>query len=763
MVAPNSPKSADTKKQKQTQHGQTTPESRSEDRGLVASILDRGETAHFRVEGMWCPNCATNIEASLRNEPGIKKATISFAGEQGRVEYDPDEADLESALAHLKGLGYQAHLTTDLDNREAERQQERMLLQLIAAAGFGMQVMLIYLVQLYPLYASGAFDTENVRNLQYVVWVLATPALFVGGFSFLLGAWRSLRAGNVGMDTLVSLGTLSAYSYSVYVTLTGGGEVYFDSVVMITMFIMLGRYLEKIGGARARKDIRHLLKLRPDKAWQRIDDEWQEVRASKLVPGDRILVRPGERVSADAEILEGSAALDESLLTGESTPVEKSAGDTVYAGTIVTDDALICRVTRAGEETRLAQITQVVEETLNTKPPIQRLADRASGIFAFGIVGTAILTFLGWWLSGTSPSQALLTAVAVLVVACPCALGLATPLAVAITLGRTAQQGILVRNPTVLETAAKVGRIVFDKTGTLTRGRLSVVSASVDPQTELSEEDLLCLAAGVEQYSEHPVARAIVDSCSQSRPQAEKFEVARGLGVSAHVDGRIQERVRVGSSRYLEGTEQSPLIDQAQERAERGETVVWIGWKEVTAGFIALRDEPEPTASDALRQLEERGITTVMLSGDDPRTAEAIASELGLSDYAGSTAPNEKAERIKEWQESGETVAMIGDGVNDAPALAQADLSITTASGTDVAGETSDVVLTRSDLTLIPWLIDLSRHAGRTIRENLGWAFAYNLMAVPLAAFGVISPVIAAGAMATSSLLVVGNSLRLRG
>ena len=763
MAAAHNAGESQEKEQKQGEGERTEPKAKAKRRSLAESILDPGETAHFKVEGMYCPDCATNIEASLRNEPGIKDATISFAGEQGRVEYDPDEADLDSALDNLKGLGYEAHLTTDLENRKVERQQEGMFLRLIVAAGFGMQVMLLYLVQLYPLYASGAFDTQNVRNLQYVVWVLTTPALFIGGSSFLLGAWRSLRAGKAGMNTLVSLGTLSAYSYSVYVTLTGGGEAYFDSVVMITVFIMFGRYLEKIGGAQARKDIRHLLKLRPDKAWKRIDDEWQEVRASKLRPGDPILVRPGERVPADAEILEGEAAVDESLLTGESTPVDKGAGDRVYAGTVVTDDALIGRVTRAGEETRLAQITQVVEETLNTKPPIQRLADKASAYFAFGIVGTAVLTFLGWWLSGTSASQALLTAVAVLVVACPCALGLATPLALAVTLGRTAQQGILVRNPTALETAAQVKRIVFDKTGTLTRGRLSVVGTDVDPQTELSEEDLLCLAAGVEQYSEHPVARAIVDSCSQSRPETSDFEVARGLGVSADVDGKVQERVRVGSLRHLEGVDQSPLTDGARKHAERGETVVWVGWEGRAAGFIALRDEPHPTASEALRQLKDKHIKTVMLSGDNPRTVAAIANDLGVSDYGGDIAPTEKAERIKEWQEDGETVAMIGDGVNDAPALAQADLSITTAGGTDVAGETSDMVLTRSDLTLIPWLIELSDRTGRIIRENLGWAFAYNLVAVPLAAFGVISPVIAAGAMASSSLLVVGNSLRLRG
>ncbi|MEJ2734395.1 MAG: cation-translocating P-type ATPase [Anaerolineae bacterium] len=726
-------------------------------------ILRPSETAHFAVKGMYCAGCASAAQEVLRRQQGVKSADVNFASERGRIEYDPEQVDLPAVLHKLDRLGYQARLLSDPREQKAERQQERLLIQLIVAAAFGMQVMLLYLVQLYPRYAAGEFDQPDVRNLQYLVWALATPILLVGGWSFLRGAWRALMARTASMDTLVALGTLSAYSYSVYATLSGGGEAYFDSVAMITVFILLGRYLEKIGGRQARKDIRHLLQLQPNKAWRREDEDWQEVRASTLAEDDTILVKPGERVPADASVMEGEAAVDESLLTGESAPVNKSPGDGLLAGAVVTDEALVARVTRPAEEGRLAQITDLVEQTLNTKPPIQRLADRASAYFAFGILGAALLTFAGWWfLAGQPPAQALLTAVAVLVVACPCALGLATPLALAITLGRTSREGILVRNPVALETAATVGRIVLDKTGTLTQGKLSVVATAVPDGSDRSADELLCLAAAVEQYSEHPVARAIVRACPQSPSRAEGFKVTRGQGASAQPVGSNGGRLKVGSARFLAVDGDSSLNGQARARADQGETVVWVGMEDTLAGFVALRDESDPTAKAALRQLAEEGVRAVMLSGDSSRTTEAIAAELGLEEYEGETLPREKAERIKAWQETGEKVAMAGDGVNDAPALAQADLSITAAGGTDVAGETSDVVLTRHDLTLIPSFIRLSRRARRIIRENLGWAFAYNLVAVPLAALGIISPVIAAAAMATSSLLVVGNSLRLR-
>ena len=723
-------------------------------------ILDRGETAYFSIDGMNCAGCAVAAEQVLRQTPGIKDADVSFAAERGRIRYDPRQTDLQVVWQDLGRLGYRAHLLNDPGQRQADKQQEGTLIQLIVAFAFGMQVMLLYIVQLYPLYAAGEFDTDQVRRLQYLVWLLATPALFIGGYSILRGAWRALRARTATMDTLVALGTLSAYSYSVYITLAGGGEVYFDSVVMITMFIMLGRYLESLGGSRARKDIRKLLQLQPDQARRQEDGSWQEVPAARLQVGDTILVRPGERIPADAEIVEGSGALDEAMLTGESHPVDKGAGDLIFAGTILLDTAFTAVVQRPPGETRLAQITHLVEHTLAEKPPIQRLADRASAYFAVGILIAALMTLAGWLLTGHALNEALLAAVAVLVVACPCALGLATPLAIAVTLGQTTQSGILVRNTAALETAAQMERMVFDKTGTLTQGNMSVVQTVVTAGME--PDELLCLAASVEQFSEHPVARAIDAAYSGELLPATHFTAVRGQGTSAVINENGHERVLVGSEQYLSVQDQEPLRETADAHSRRGETVIWVGQPDGLAGFIALRDAPNPTSEAALDQLHALDIKLTLLSGDNPQTTAAIAAELGLDDYEGAMQPSDKAARISSWQEAGEKVAMVGDGVNDAPALAGADLSFTVAGGTDVAGETSDVILTQPDLTLVPLFITQSRRTRRIILENLGWAFAYNLIAVPLAAFGIISPIIAALAMAGSSLLVVGNSLRLR-
>jgi heavy metal translocating P-type ATPase len=724
-------------------------------------VLDRGETAYFTMDGMWCAGCAVAAERVLRQQPGIKDADVSFAAERGRIRYDPAQTDLPALWQDLDRLGYQARLLSDPGQRQADKQQERTLLQLIVAFAFGMQVMLLYIVQLYPLYAAGDFNTDQVRRLQYLVWLLATPVLFIGGYSILRGAWRALRAKTATMDTLVALGTVAAYSYSVYITLTGSGEVYFDSVAMIIMFIMLGRYLESLGGSRARKDIRQLLQLQPNQArWQQ-DGSWQDIPAAQLQPGDIILVRPGERVPADAKITEGSGALDEAVLTGESNPVDKSAGESIFAGTILLDSAVTAVVQRSQDDTRLAQITHLVEQTLASKPPIQRLADRASAYFAVGILVAALVTWAGWLLTGHSMNQALLAAVAVLVVACPCALGLATPLALTVTLGRTTQAGILVRNVEALETAAQVNRIVFDKTGTLTQGKMTVVqTVAADNHTP---EEILRLAASVEQFSEHPIARAIATAGKDEFVPATSFTSVRGQGASAAVGENGSGQVRVGSEQYLHVNTQEPLWETAVAHTTRGEIVIWVGQADSVTGFIALRDDPNPSAHEALDQLHALNIKLTLLSGDNSQTTAAIATELGLNDYEGSMQPSEKASRISGWQETGEKVAMVGDGVNDAPALAQANLSFTVAGGTDVAGETSDVILTEPDLTLVSWFVTRSRRTRRIILENLGWAFAYNLLAVPLAAFGVISPVIAAVAMATSSLLVVGNSLRLKG
>ena len=711
---------------------------------------------------MHCAGCAVAVEKSLKRRPGVHDVDVSFAAEQGRLRYDPGRTDLDAVFQALKGTGYRVRVLTFEGKSRAEKRQENTLLQLLGSVAFGMQVMLLYLVVLYPQYGAGVFATEEVRRIQYMVWALSSPVIFYGGSSFLIGAWRTIRARTANMDTLVALGTLSAYGYSVYVTVTGSGEVYFDSVVMITTFIMLGRYLEAVGGTRARKDIRQLLSMQPEGARRRLggsSGEWEEVPASRLEPGQEILVRPGERVPVDAEVMEGEADLDESLVTGESVPVAKKPGSAVLAGTVATNGALVCRVTRAVGETRLSQITRLVQRTLSQKPPIQRLADRAATWFALGILAAAVLTVIVWYLLAGSLPTALLTGVAVLVVACPCALGLATPLALVVSLGRATRAGLLVRNPVALESAAKVRRLVMDKTGTLTQGRMSVGKAVPAAEAGVDAGQLLRLAAAVEQFSEHPLAKAIVEAAEGSIPEASGFSLTRGEGAEASVGGR---RIRVGSRGFVGQAVAREQLQAAAQRERRAESVVWVSRDSTLLGFITLRDQLNPSAPEALRLLADQDIHTVMLSGDRPRTAEAVARELGLQDFEGECPPESKADRIRQWQAGGEPTAMVGDGVNDAPALAQADLSITVAGGTDVAGETSDVILTRPDLTLLPQLIELARRTRRIIFENLGWAFAYNLVALPLAALGLIRPIIAAVAMACSSLLVVSNSLRLR-
>ncbi|MFL7814103.1 MAG: heavy metal translocating P-type ATPase metal-binding domain-containing protein [Anaerolineales bacterium] len=720
------------------------------------------DTAYFSMEGMWCAGCAVAAENVLKNQAGVRGVDISFAAERGRIDYDPSRFDIDAGLQKLDQLGYRARVLSSASEQRSERKQENTLLQLITALAFGMQVMFLYLTRLYPLYNQEQFGSLEVRNLQYMVWALSTPSLFIGGISFIKGAWRALLARTATMDTLVGIGTLSAYFYSVYITLTRSGETYFDSVAMITTFIMIGRYLEAVGGSRARKDIRSLLNLQPDRAWRKAVGEWEQVKISDLFVGDVLLVKPGERVPVDGDIVTGQASFNEALLTGESLPVDKGPGERIYAGTMVTDNAVQFRVTDLAQYTRLAEITRTVDQTLANKPPIQRLADKASTFFAFGILAVAVLTLVGWLLTGAGPSRSLLAAVAVLVVACPCALGLATPLAVTVSLGNITQEGILVRNPTTLETASKIKRMVLDKTGTLTLGELQVEAILTDPRAGVTPEELLGAAAAADQFSQHPIARAIVSEYQGELSPAEDFQSVHGQGVQARIEGKPGNVVKVGSDAYLAVPEESPLLDEAREHGKRGESVIWVGWEDGVKGFIALRDQPDETAGAALSGLLDLGIATTLLSGDSPETTRAIAEEFDLSDYQGGLLPTEKAERIKVWQEGGEQVAMVGDGVNDAPALAQADLSITVAGGTAVAGETSDIVLMRSDLGLIPWFIRASQRTRRIIGENLGWAFAYNLVAVPLAVLGIISPVIAAAAMACSSLLVVGNSLRLR-
>ena len=739
--------------------GDVVPVSRPRPRSLDVA-LGRGETAYFSLDGMWCSGCAVAAERALGRRPGVLSADVSYAAERGRLQYDPGSADPAEVLGVLRRMGYDARLLTQSGKRARERLEERVLLHLVVSVVLGMQVMLIYVLRLYPLYARGQFDLPEVEAFEYAVWALTTPVLFYGGISFLRGAWQALLARTATMDTLVALGTLSAYAYSVWTTIVGGGPTYFDSVGMIIAIVLAGRYLEVVGGARARKDVRQLLTLQPERASRREAGAWADVPAADLLEGDVVLSRPGERVAADGEVIEGSAAVDEALLTGESTPVEKTAGARVLAGSLVTDDALVYRVTRPPESTRLAQIAALVQETLTAKAPVQRLADRASAILAAVIILAAVTCFVAWWIATGSLGEALLPAVAVLVVACPCALGLATPLALSVALGRATRAGIVVRNAAALETAGTITRVVFDKTGTVTAGAMSVVDVVPAPGAPMDGPGLLCLASAVEERSGHPLARAISAACAHPDIDVDQYQSLRGHGVSARLERG--ERILVGSAGFAGVGAAAVTAAEADAALVDGDTVVWVAGGTRVLGFIVVRDQPDPSAAEAVSELAVRGVESSLLSGDHAATTAAVARHTGIATSEGDASPENKAALVTAWQKSGDRVAMVGDGINDGPALAQADLSITAAGGTEVAAETSDIVLLRHDLTLIPRFLALSSRVRSIVRQNLWWAFAYNVVAVPVAAAGLLTPVFAAVTMSVSSLLVVFNSLRLR-
>ena len=731
---------------------------------LVASIEKAGfsvpqQTVELGIEGMTCAACSMRIEKLLNRLPGVE-AVVNLAAERVRIRYVPGVADSVLLIAAIDKAGFKGRLVDD-KSRDEEKARKLAVYQAELRRFWISAALTLPLVAQMATMFSGA-DWGGLHEDMLPRWLqlaLATPVQFWIGWRFYDGGWKALRGGGANMDVLVALGTSMAYVFSLVVTLAGLDHlhVYFEASAAVITLVLLGKLLEARAKAKTTAAIEALVRLQPKTACVERDGQLIELDAALLIPGDIFIVRPGESMPVDGEVLEGASSVNEAMLTGESMPVSKRAGDRVFAATANSEGMLRCRATGVGEHTLLAGIIRMVAEAQGSKAPVQRLADRISAIFVPVVCVIALFTFVGWWFFGGVFSEALVNAVAVLVIACPCALGLATPTAIMVGTGQGARAGILVKNAEALERAEKIGVLAVDKTGTLTCGEPVVTDLL---PLALSADQSLILAAALEQGSEHPLARAILQrakAVTTSLPKLSDFRAVPGKGVEGSVDGRI---LRLGAPDWF--PELALPSEQIAALQASGKTVVVLAENSVALALLAIADPLRDTSRVAVARLKGMGLKVVMLTGDNAATAAAIALEAGIDDFRAGILPGDKAAAVVALKADGLVVAMVGDGINDAPALAAADIGFAIGAGSDAAIEAADMTLVRSDLNGIADAILLSRATLGKIRQNLFFAFVYNVLGIPLAAFGMLNPVIAGAAMAMSSVSVVSNSLLLR-